>query len=256
MFCNLKLTMESGQPPHFLWHRNGDIWRRQIMGERCELWQSGTTVECTPGFERYVDRMLRSSDNLEQICRGIGKDMQMRAAIAEQRGLRLTLSDPWETTVSFVCSVNNNIARIGQMVRAIMQDGVMLPPAEMATANLSKAKLGYREPWLKSIGEQLASYDFADIAKMDYQTAHDWLQQMPGIGPKVADCILLYGFGKTEAFPVDVWMQRAMQNWYGAKTPRQIRAFVENRWGKSAGYAQLYLYNHARHTLIRPRKRR
>jgi N-glycosylase/DNA lyase len=87
------------------------------------------------------------------------------------------------------------------------------------------------------------------IASMPVGEARGALLALPGVGEKVADCVLLFGFGRREAFPVDVWVQRAVERWYlggRSRTPRMIRAWAADRFGALAGYAQQHLFAGAR----------
>lgn len=231
--------MESGQPPQFLWQKEGQRYYRYVNGKKCYLWQDHT-LHCTPGFGGYVEEMLRSQDDLEGIYGEIATDDIMKKAIARYRGLRLTKNDPWETLVSFVCSINNNIPRICRNVQSLMHEGKILAPEELLKANLQECKLGYREDFLSRIAEAAPSLD--KIGRMDYEDAKQGLMELPGVGDKVADCVLLFGYGFLEAFPVDVWIRRAMREYYGVSKPKDVRAYANKKWGAYAGYAQQYLY--------------
>jgi N-glycosylase/DNA lyase len=246
MDLNLELTMESGQPPHFIWNKEGSRYWRMVRGERVEVWMEDGRLRCTDGFYEYASRLLRMDDNLEEIYKRIATDDVMERAIASYRGLRITRNDPWETLVCFICSINNNIPRIRRMVQSLMVEGEMMAPEEMRGKDLGRFGVGYRERYLKGCAEFAASCGLDWIKRMDYDAARAELQQLPGVGPKVADCVLLFGFGFLEAFPVDVWIKRAMMRLYNAKSERDIQNKARERWGEYAGYAQQYLYCFAR----------
>ena len=234
--------MESGQPPHFIWNREGEKYWRFAEGERLELWSENGRLACTPGFEEYVHGFLRLGDDLPAIHRAISTDERMACAVKHCGGLRITKSDPWEALVCFVCSQNNNIPRIRKMVQSLMRDGEVMTPEEMARADLSASRLGYREKFLRGCAAMAPSYDFDALARMPYADAHAAIIEFPGVGPKVADCTLLFGLGFLEAFPVDVWVSRVMGALYGAKDTRDARRIAEKKWGAYAGYAQQYLF--------------
>src|SRR3989344_1880475 len=82
-----------------------------------------------------------------------------------------------------------------------------------------------------------------------YDEAREELMRLPGVGPKVADCVLLFGYGKGEAFPADVWIKRAMNRLYRLNGERRIKEYARRKWGEHAGYAQQYLYVYAREKL-------
>ena len=244
--------MESGQPPHFLWTGDGSHYWRELSGKKIELKQTGGDATFGKPHERHASELLRAGDDLQEIYEAIATDGVMRRAIGKYAGMRLTKNDAWETTVAFLCSQNSNIKRIRQNVRGMLgKDGKVMAAEQMAKADLRKLNLGYREPYLKGTAAMVASgeFDLAGVKRLSYEDGREELQLLPGVGPKVADCILLYGFGKLEAFPNDVWIGRAMAKWYGAKTPRAVGEFAQKRWGALAGYAQQYLFSLARDEL-------
>jgi N-glycosylase/DNA lyase len=240
MLLNLRLTMESGQPPQFLWSREGARYYRLIAGEKCYLWQDHE-LHCTPGHEEYVRTLLRAEDDLEAIYAEIATDPAMRRAVDKYRGLRITKSDPWETLISFVCSINNNIPRICKNVQSLMENGRVPSPDELLSRDLEECRLGFRARFLREIAEMMPSYDLDKIGEMDYLEAKATLMEFPGVGDKVSECVLLFGYGFLEAFPVDVWIARAMERYYGV-SGKKAREYARSRWGALAGYAQQYLY--------------
>ncbi|MDD5317702.1 MAG: DNA glycosylase [Candidatus ainarchaeum sp.] len=247
METDLRRTMESGQPPHFTWNCANGRYSRMVGGEKLELWQdSKGRLHFTEGFDEYVHGFLRLDDDLVEIYSQIATDDAMRAAIKSCRGLRVTKSDPWEALVCFVCSVNNNIPRIRKMVQSLMHEGEIMRPVEMLSEDLGKKRLGYREKYLGGCAEKAVDYDLGRIGAMDYGEARLALQEFPGVGPKVADCVLLFGYGFLEAFPVDVWVARQMKRLYCAKNAADARAIAGRKWGDYAGYAQQYLFHAAR----------
>ncbi len=256
IFANLKLTMESGQPPHFLWHQKDGRYSRKIGGQLITLREEGGRVRASAGHEKHAAELLRSCDDLQEIYATISTDATIKRAISRYSGMRLTKNDEWETTVAFLCSQNSNLKRIRANVQGMLgNDGMVLSAQALAKTNLRKLNLGYREPYLKGTAAMVAGgeFDFAGVKKLNYADAREELQELPGVGPKVADCILLYGFGRLEAFPNDVWIGRAMSKWYGVSSPKKVEAFVQRRWGPLAGYAQQYLFALARDEISRQR---
>lgn len=232
--------MESGQPPQFLWKREGFRYCRYIDGKKCCLWHDGK-LRCTPGHEGYIRELLRAGDDLEAIYGEISTDPVMKRAVEKYRGLRVTKNEPWETLVSFVCSINNNIPRICRNVQSLMVNGRVMSPGELLTKDLVECRLGFRVRFLKEIARMMPSYDLDKIARMGYEEAKATLMEFPGVGDKVSECVLLFGYGFLEAFPVDVWIARAMETYYGVPG-KKAREYARERWGPLAGYAQQYLY--------------
>ncbi len=241
LLINLKLTMESGQPPQFIWNKEGGHYYRFFDGVKCVLFQENK-LNYTPIFKDYIMEFLRSDDDLNKIYKKISTDTILKKSIKIYNGLRITKNDPWETLVSFVCSINNNIPRISKNVQSLMINGKILSPEQILKTDLRPLKLGYREKFLYKIGEMMPSYDLSTLGEMDYQEAKSTLMEFPGVGNKVSDCILLFGYGFLEAFPLDVWMQRAMKKYYGISKPKEIDNYAKKKWGEYAGYAQQYLY--------------
>ncbi|WP_456474970.1 DNA-3-methyladenine glycosylase family protein [Candidatus Pyrohabitans sp.] len=239
---DLKLTMESGQPPEFLWNREGGRYWRELHGRRCYLWQRGGELFYEGCSSSYVREFLGLEDDLEEVYAVIAKDEVMARAVERFHGLRITKNDPWETLVAFICSINNNIPRIRKNVQCLLSGGCIPPPEQLAVAELSKAKLGFREGYLRSTAARLASMDFEALGRLSYAEAKQELMKLRGVGEKVADCVLLFGFGFLEAFPVDIWIARAMRAYYGVEGVKEMRRFARRRWHPYEGYAQQYLY--------------
>lgn len=240
---NLRLTMESGQPPEFFWNKEGEKYWRELDQHRCYLWQQGEELFYRGCSESYVREFLRLEDDLEEIYATISKgDEAMERAVERFHGLRITKNDPWETLVAFICSINNNIPRIRRNVQCLLKGGRIPPAEELARAELSGVRLGFRERYLKATAARVANMDFSAIGELSYEEARQELMKLQGVGEKVADCVLLFGFGYLEAFPVDVWIARAMRAYYGITSIKEMRRFARERWHPYEGYAQQYLY--------------
>ena len=175
------------------------------------------------------------------------------------KGLRLIRQDPWEALACFIISSNNNVKRIQGIWKNLSErfshDKKSFPtPHEVACRHertLREAGLGYRAPFLLRSAQFISAnpQTMDAIRAAEYTEALKRVISFPGIGPKVADCVLLYGFQKYEAFPVDVWILRVMRKLYfrGRSIPEaRIRRFGQKRWGNLAGYVQQYLFHSAR----------
>lgn len=195
-------------------------------------------------------------------------------------GLRLFLApDPFECIISSISSANNSIKRWTKSIADIKQkwgtnyndfytfpksnvlSEVFLDSEEEAMLsgvdeisrcenNLKSCGVGYRAPYIRKASEFFTlEMDLSEIYKMDYDEAFETILKVPGVGPKVADCILLYGFNFREAFPSDVWIKRIISHLYfegkDISVPK-VREFGMEEFGKNAGYVQLYLFHYAR----------
>ncbi|GHU77293.1 DNA glycosylase [Clostridia bacterium] len=171
-------------------------------------------------------------------------DAYLTAACEAARGLRMLRQDFWETTASFICSQNNNIPRItGMLSRICGVCGGFPDPARLVSVGrepLAACGLGYRLDYLIRAAEQfVADQPEQFIRQYNYDDARKYLLTFYGIGPKVADCICLYGLGLTGAFPRDVWVKRIEREQYGG-------AFPVERYPETAGILQLFMFWHER----------
>ena len=172
------------------------------------------------------------------------KDGTLAKACVFSRGIRLLRQDGWEALVSFIFSSNNNITRIKGIIARLAEHYGHFPSAEELAVetvdSLGYLRSGFRAKYIIDAAQKVASgeVDLAEVRKMPYEDAKAELMKIKGVGPKVADCVLLCGFGKTEAFPIDVWMKRVMEEYYADGLPEE---FYETR-----GIAQLYLFNYIR----------
>ena len=215
---------------------------------------------------REVARRFRASDDMRSIYSGIGTDWFMLDAIREYRGMRLTLSDPWETTLCFIISQYNNVARIRRIVRNIiarfgpvvgedgMQVGRRFPTSEEMAAATHRELLacgtGFRAKYIMSAADFCTNnMDLARLPGRKYDKLKESLMEIDGVGDKVADCIALMGYGNMRAFPIDVWVKRTVERvYFGGKDVKipQIHEFSLDMWGGLRGYAQQYLFWHGR----------
>ncbi|MDR1263850.1 MAG: 8-oxoguanine DNA glycosylase [Oscillospiraceae bacterium] len=167
-------------------------------------------------------------------------DTFLTAACEAARGLRMLRQDFWETLVSFICSQNNNIPRITGMLNRICGVCGGFPDAErlrgIGRGALSSCGLGYRLDYLVRAAEQfLSDNPDAFIHTYDYESARRYLLTYHGVGPKVADCVCLYGLGLTGAFPRDVWVKRIESKYYGGPFPIEM-------YPDTAGVLQLFMF--------------
>ncbi len=210
-----------------------------------------------------VRKRLGLIDDIGEVYENIDTDPYMHRAIASLRGLRLTESTPWEATLCFLVSQFNNIKRIRLIMKNLIavygeeiyvgREKVKLFPTPDALSRasiegLKRCNAGFRAEYIKSVAQEWGSFRSERIYKMDYESAKETLMKFDGIGEKVADCILLMGYRKMEAFPVDVWIKRIMEQRYMKRgaSHAEIREFAGRIWKENAGYAQQYIYWYGR----------
>jgi N-glycosylase/DNA lyase len=264
---DLGVTLGSGQS--FRWRLNDDGAWTGVLGHdmvRLRAVEGGLLVESGPTPpEKLTDALaayLRLDDDLPAIQRHLAEDGRVGEAIAAYPGLRVLRQDPWETLAAFILSQNSNIPRIAGTIEAIAQrfgdpveqmgaSGHTFPsPVRLAEAGekaLRELGCGYRAPYLSGAAAMVASGEVRldRLRRASYQEAQEALLAILGVGEKVADCVMLFALDQMDAFPVDRWIRRALEEWYApgiAMTYPQARAWALEQFGPLAGYANQYLF--------------
>lgn len=213
---------------------------------------------------------FRKSDDLGKIFKDISKDRMIRDAVKKFSGLRLLRQDPFQCYISFIVSSNSSIQNIRSSLHRMCErfgrkttfQGIkfhLFPEpkrlASASSAELLSCGLGYRTPFVKKAAAAVAenAIDFDLLKKADYDTAREALLGVFGVGNKVADCIMLFSLDKMEAFPLDRWIIRSLQNYYPEKfsfggktlTDKKYRVLHDELikyFGRYAGYSQQFLF--------------
>jgi N-glycosylase/DNA lyase len=268
---DLAATLDSGQV--FRWRLNAGSWEGVLHGRWVRLTSADDRLSVElASTEREVDWLrdfLRPHEDLDSIVATFPDDEPMRSAVAACRGLRLLRQDPWECLASFICSSSKQIVQIRQIVEELCRrhgDPVVAPAdcgpqfafphftrlASRGESDLRACKLGFRAPYLLGAARLLTegAVDLEAVRRLDVDSAREQLQRFPGVGPKVADCVLLFAFGFQEAFPIDVWVAKAVRQLYFPRarriTAKRLRRFSATHFGPNAGYAQQYLFHYVR----------
>lgn len=192
----------------------------------------------------------------------------MSGALKAAEGLRVLQQDAWDTVVSFILSANNNVSRIRALVAALSRnfgDAVQtehgtlyaIPTAKQlhraTEAQLRALGVGYRAPYLVETSAKIAGgWDLNALRGVGYEEAHAALTELKGVGDKVADCICLFGLQHACAFPVDVWVERLLVQWFGMEkqSRRAMGRQAREMLGGEAGIIQQYLFHCARLGLL------
>ncbi len=188
------------------------------------------------------------------------QDETVKKASDVGNGIRIFRQDAWETLISFIISQNNNIPRIKKIIESLCmllgeeKNGFYSFPSPEAIVNagiegLAPIKSGFRAKYIYDAAQKVYSGEISleYIAKCGYDTALAELKRINGVGDKVANCVLLFGFGYYEAFPIDVWVKRVIEKYYG-----DISNFDPKKFGEYAGIAQQYLFYYERNVLGEP----
>lgn len=214
-------------------------------------------------WETYLDL----NRDYGQIKRKLSeRDDKIAHAISFGEGIRILKQDIFETIISFIVSQNNNIPRIKKCINLICEkfgkkivdingeEYYSFPSIEelsrATVSDLVALKLGYRAKYIVSATNQIQQNleGFNELKNMGYVEAREFLLNLTGIGPKVANCILLFALGKFEAFPIDIWVRRVMHEIYGfdEKDLRGMVNYAESQFGENGGIAQQYLFYYMR----------
>lgn len=261
---NLENTINSGQV--FLWTKQKEFWYG-INGQ--DILKINNLGKITSYSKKKYD-FFRNSDDIKEIIKSISKDKTTKIAVKKYLGLRLIRQDPFQCFISFIVSSNSNIQKIksslekisikfGKKIQFDNKEFYMFPePKKIANATIQEIQncgVGYRAKFIIDAAKMVESrqIDFDQLKKSNYQNAKETILAVPGIGNKVADCILLFSLDKLEAFPLDRWMIRILKKYYLEKFELETKSITEKQYnilhekilkhfGPYAGYAQQFLF--------------
>jgi N-glycosylase/DNA lyase len=267
---DLAATLDSGQV--FRWRKNGEFWDGIVGNYFVRLRQAEAEIHAVTARPvqswSWLTGFLQTEIDLAAVLRAFPTDEPLTAAVASCRGLRLLRQDPWECLASFILSSTKQIVQIRQIVSLLCErfgERVAVPagdppafsfptPAKIAAASeqqLRECKMGFRAPGLRAAAQRIESgkFDLEALRSLNYAEARQQLVTLHGVGGKIADCVLLFAYGFDSAFPVDVWVERALQELYFPRrraSEKRLRQFAATHFGTHAGYAQQYLFHYMR----------
>lgn len=267
---DLRETLDGGQA--FRWFAAGSGSYEGVVGNTLVRVRNGDSggdagveVAMVGGSTTRADFVsirdyIASGQDPDLMLRAFAEEPWVGHVSSERLPLRVLRQEPWECLASFVLSQNSNMVRIKKMVGALAEFGDDLhggggnrkfpTPSEVADIGAGQLRtlgLGYRAPSLMAVAKHVASSGdwLRDLREATYADAKSELMELPGVGPKVADCVLAYGLDKREAFPIDVHVMRAMTRLYdvaaGAK-PDDVAAWARDRFGQWSSLVQLYVF--------------
>ena len=275
---DLQASLMGGQAHR--WKQEDDWYSGVLWGNMVLARQQGEAIEfasAPASPESLLHRFreyLRLDDDLPAIYDTITQDANVSAQVKRYPGLRVLRQEPWECLVAYICSANSNIETIhlnmerlsnefGSPLELVNPDGdasgtpmfkrhsfpAPLDLAEAGEGELRRLKLGFRAPYVHraAIAVLEGRLDLQHLIQAPYDETKAELMALKGIGDKIADCIALMSLEKLEAFPIDVWVRRALADWYfpGQKTPtnRTLLPWAQEYFGRYAGYANQYLFH-------------
>lgn len=257
MDVSLDPTLGCGQAHR--WRRAGDgSWQGVIGNDVVTVSPSENGFYCDcKGGTAAVREYFRECDNLEEIVREISsKDPDVAMLSSRCPGLRILKQPEWECLATYVLATNVNVKRIAKMVesvcdlfgtdlgarRAFPTPKQILDRKEL----LPQCRLGFREPRFLKLAEDAenGNIDVEGMKDLPYEQLHKELCSIYGVGPKVADCVAIFGYGHLSAFPIDVRIAREMEVRYGVTgSYSKVSAYGRKKFGRYAGYAQEFLYH-------------
>ena len=258
---NLKETLDSGQfflyylIDDFFYIINGQNVFKVKQEDNFLFYDNITEDDLIYFFSLDVD--------YDEIYKEFEYDEYLKYALKEYRGLRIMRQDFWQCIVSFVCSSCANIDKIKKNLRLICEffgekviyDGqIFYTFPKVGSLNdydkLIDAKTGYRASFLYDINRVCKEDDnlLDFIESLDYEDAKKQLMNFSGIGPKVADCICLFALRHLEAFPIDTWIRKVVENLYLKKKSNvlEMESFARDYFGDNIGIKQQYLFHFIR----------
>lgn len=245
---NLGLCLDCGQA--FRWVQKDGKWHGVAYGKAliAEQIDNRLILDCSAeDFESIWKNYFDFDCDYEKITASYD-DKYLKSAVSEYSGIRILRQEPWEALCSFIISQNNNIPRIKGIVERLCdtfgdgEDGQKAFPsaeklAKLTVEDLAPLRAGFRAKYIIDAAQKVASgeVDFEKISNEPIEFGREELQKIKGVGAKVAECTLLYGFHKIEAFPIDVWVKRIMAEMYPDGLPPCTKG--------TEGIAQQYLFH-------------
>lgn len=263
-FCEPHI-FESGQTFRFLPSKKGYIGT--ALDKHVNIYMLDNDLHiypCTESDFAFWCNYLDLKTDYSKIKERLSCDEYVKTSICFGEGLRILKQDPFETVISFIISANNNVKRImgiidkickmfGEKQKNELGEYYAFPTIkQLSLANeddLIKCGAGYRAPYIiKTVKLIDEGFDLNQIKSMEYFEAKKKLLELSGVGPKVADCILLFAYGFGQAYPLDVWVKRVTRSIYlkECSTQKEMSEFAISKFGEYAGIAQQYMFFNVR----------
>lgn len=253
---NLELMLDCGQA--FRWKKDENGYMCGVVGRKVyKLMQKDGKLLCNctaEEFENGLRRYLDFDRDYKSLVETFSSDEYLKQATGEFSGIRILRQEPWEALCSFIISQNNNIPRIKGIIERLCENFgeeiekgyYSFPSAEKLSKctveDLASLRSGFRAKYIIDASKKVASgeVDLEKIESSPIEFGREELIKIKGVGKKVAECTLLYGFGKVEAFPEDVWVKRIVAEMYPNGLPECMKGYD--------GIAQQYLFHWRRNS--------
>lgn len=263
---SLEHTLGCGQ--EFLWGKDELGWRGVIKGRLTRLREVPGGLEVglyDGGGAGWFRDYLQADVDLQRVVATFPRDRVLMDAVSACRGLRLLRQDPWECLAGFILSSTKQIVQIRQIVQLLCErHGRPVTGSEslrsfpspetvcaVGEAGLRACRMGFRAASLLGAARAVVDgkLDLEGLGTLPTGAAREQLMALRGVGQKIADCVLLFAYGRQDAFPVDVWVARMLQVVYFPRRKpslAELREFSSGHFGPYGGYAQQYLFHYAR----------
>ena len=285
---NMEYSIKDFDPKHifecgqaFRWHKEEDNSYTAIhKGKTINVKKDNDNIIFSnineEDFENTWQDYFDLQTDYNKIKKELSRDPILEEAIKFGEGIRILNQDPYETTISFIISANNQIPRIKKSIELISENyGEFIDeyrgikyysfPEAKILANVDekeledKCKVGYRSKYIVNTSKMIYNKEvnLNELYNMPTVEAEEILMKLPGVGPKVSDCILLFSLNKNDAFPVDVWVKRVMEYFYLKEDTKlkDISKYASEKFGSLGGFAQQYLFYYAREQGIGRKKK-
>jgi N-glycosylase/DNA lyase len=262
---DLEKTLDSGQVFH--WEKMEGGFCGTIGDRAVYVEQRGDELCLTRGYGELVADYFALDHPLANICRSFPRDPAMEAARKFCRGLRIIRQPKWECLATFICSSMKRVTHIRQISRKLRErfgdackighhELFTFPSAQRLGASsekeLRQCALGYRAKNLLATARRITSgpVDLERISALSDVDLREMLCGLPGVGAKIANCVMLFAYERLRAFPIDVWIERVLRQKYFPYAQKlnaaRLRTFTQEYFGEHGGYAQQYLFHYAR----------
>ena len=227
---------------YFYLNQKTDTWDFACEENQWDFWQN--YFDFSTDYVAYNNEIRKSDDKF------------LKDALKDSFGMRILRQDLWEVFISYVISQNNNIPKIKKSIQILCDrysDGIHFPKAE-TLAYIPEAELmdgtalGYRANYIIGISKQVieGALDIKEISRMNYEDAYNSLLKIKGVGPKVANCIMLYGFHFMESYPIDTWMKKIITEDYSNYSKAEYLSYINESYAGYQGYVQQLQFYHKR----------
>lgn len=270
---NLKYTLECGQC--FRWNKNGEEYVGVIKDRVVKIRQDRDVLYVRSNnmdnLEEVITKYLSLDVDYESIEKRISKvDEHVKKAVSNTTGLRFLRQDLFETIISYIISANNNIPRISKSVNEISkrygekvefegEEYYLFPtPEQLKNVSIEEYRscgVGFRDNYIYDTVSKIVNkeVDLKKLSELDTNSLKRLLLSLKGIGPKVADCILLFSCSRSEVFPIDTWVEKIMQKLYFDNkevSKKQIQSYADKFFKEDAGIIQQHLFYNIRENMI------